>query len=80
MFRSLIFWLYLILIIDSIKEWYKGSNLFVVEVEEGDVGDEGILYLIFFDGGGVKLDIIIIYKNKDIINCNDGLYYFEILK
>ena len=58
----------------------KGSNLLAVEVEEGDAGDEGIPYLTLFDGGGVKLDIIVIYKNKDIINCNDGLCHFETLK
>ena len=48
--------------------------------EEGDAGDEGIPYLTLFDGGGVKLDIIIIYKNKDTIHCNDGLCHFESLK
>ena len=37
-------------------------------------------YLTLFDGGGVKLDIIIIYKSNDIINWNDGLYHFETLK
>ena len=74
----MIFWLYLTVQKNNIKG--VTYTVLAVEVEEGDAGDEGIPYLTLFDGGGVKLDIIIIYKNKEIIHCNDGFYHFETLK
>lgn len=29
-------------------------EIFVVVEEEGDIGEEGMLYLVFFGGGGVE--------------------------